>query len=88
MWAVGDGSYSVTYVLISLLVLVVIGSFAQSVLYNLYQHPLAHIPGPRLAAATYLYQTWFSLVGGSRYYVQTGKLHEKYGKKEIRSRKP
>ncbi|TAQ87316.1 hypothetical protein B7494_g4362 [Chlorociboria aeruginascens] len=47
--------------------------------YNLFLHPLKHIPGPKLAAATFLYQTYFSLVVGSRYYVQIGKLHEKYG---------
>src|SRR5450432_3621299 len=38
------------------------------------------IPGPKVAAATYLYQTYYSLIGGSRYYIQIGKLHEKYGK--------
>ncbi|CZR59395.1 uncharacterized protein PAC_09287 [Phialocephala subalpina] len=50
-----------------------------NVVYNLFLHPLANVPGPRLAAATYLYQTYHSLVGGSRYYVQVGKMHEKYG---------
>lgn len=49
------------------------------VFYDLYLHPLAHIPGPKLAATTYLYQTYYSLIGGSRFYVQIGKLHEKYG---------
>jgi hypothetical protein len=47
--------------------------------YDLTSHPLAHIPGPRLAAITYLYQTYYSLVGGSRFYIQIGKLHEKSG---------
>jgi hypothetical protein len=46
------------------------------VYYDLYLHPLAHIPGPKLAATTYLYQTYFSL----RFYIQIGKLHEKYGR--------
>ncbi|OCK73238.1 cytochrome P450 [Lepidopterella palustris CBS 459.81] len=58
---------------------ILIGSYVQHVLFNLYRHPLAHIPGPKIAAATYLYQTYYSLVGGSRYYIKIGKLHDKYG---------
>jgi hypothetical protein len=53
---------------------------AFTVIYNLYFHPLAKIPGPKLAGATYLYQTYFSLVGGSRFYIQIKKLHDIYGK--------
>ena len=49
------------------------------VFYDLRLHPLSHIPGPKLAAITYLYQTYYSLVGGSRFYIQVGKLHEQYG---------
>lgn len=49
------------------------------ILYNLYFHPLAHIPSPKLAANTHLYQTNYSLVGGSRYYLRIAKLHEKFG---------
>jgi hypothetical protein len=52
------------------------------VFYDLRLHPLAHIPGPKLAAITYLYQTYYSLVGGSRFYIQVGKLHEQYGMSE------
>ena len=59
------------------------GLLAQKVLYNLYHHPLAHIPGPKLAGTTYLNQTYFSLVGGkSRYYIKIAEFHKKYG--EIR----
>jgi hypothetical protein len=54
-------------------------------IYNLYFHPLAHIPGPKLAAATYLYQTYYSLVGGSHYYIIIKQLHEKYGKQSVPS---
>jgi hypothetical protein len=48
--------------------------------YRLIFHPLARIPGPKLAAATFFYQTYYSLVPASRYYAQIGKLHKKYGK--------
>jgi len=50
------------------------------VFYRLYFHPLAHIPGPKLAGLTFLYQTYFSLVNGSHFYAQIGKLHKIYGK--------
>lgn len=63
-----------------LLLVFFIGSLVKGVLYNLYRHPLAHIPGPKLAGATFLYQTFFSLSGGkSRYYIKVAELHEQYG---------
>lgn len=74
--------YSVSFVALSLAVLGVVGSLIHSVIYNIYRHPLASVPGPKLAGATYLYQSYFSLAGGSRYYYQIGKLHKKYGKFE------
>lgn len=74
-----DGAYPVSYVIGCVFVLIVIGSL-QNVFYNLFRHPLAHIPGPKLAAATYLYQTYYGLVGGSRYYQEIARLHDKYGK--------
>jgi hypothetical protein len=58
-------------------------SIVYAVLYHVYFHPLAHVPGPRLAAASYLYQTYFSLVGGSKFYLQIQKLHEEYGKFKV-----
>jgi hypothetical protein len=75
-----DGSYNLSYILGCALVLLLIVSCAQRVFYDLYRHPLSHIPGPKLAAVTYLYQTYYSLVGGSRFYAQISKRHEKYGR--------
>jgi hypothetical protein len=49
------------------------------VLYRIYLHPLSKIPGPKLAAATHLYITYFNTTGGSKFYLQTEKLHQKYG---------
>lgn len=47
---------------------------------RLYFHPLSHIPGPKLAGATWLYQTYFSFApGGAQYYLQIAKLHGIYG---------
>jgi len=73
-------SYSISALVAGAVVLIGISSLLQRVFYNLYLHPLAHIPGPKIAAATYLYQTYYSLVGGSRYYIQIEKLHHEYGK--------
>lgn len=77
--ATSEEPYGLSYLALYLLPFLLIGSLAYRLFYNLYLHPLAHIPGPKLAGATYLYQTYFSLVGGSRYYIQIGKMHEKYG---------
>jgi hypothetical protein len=52
---------------------------AYIVVYRLFFHPLAQIPGPRLAALTFLYQTYHSFKDGSRFYKQVGLLHKKYG---------
>ncbi|KAF9767249.1 hypothetical protein IL306_000204 [Fusarium sp. DS 682] len=53
-------------------------SILSVIIYRLYFHPLAKVPGPRLAAITWLYQTYYSFVGGSRFYLQIEKLHEIY----------
>jgi hypothetical protein len=71
--------YSVLFVVVSALPIVFLGYLVNTVYYNLYRHPLAHVPGPKLAGATFLYQTYFCLVGGSRYYKKIAKLHEQYG---------
>lgn len=71
---------SLVYGCILALPVILFTSLAYRVIYNLYWHPLAHFPGPKLAGATYLYQTYFSLVGGSLYYIQIADLHKQYGK--------
>ncbi|KAI0841081.1 cytochrome P450 [Hypoxylon sp. FL0890] len=42
-------------------------------------HPLHHIPGPKLAAATYLPEFWYDLVLFGRYTHEIKKMHEVYG---------
>ncbi|KAF7858483.1 hypothetical protein EAF04_009083 [Stromatinia cepivora] len=49
-------------------------------LYNISPlHPLSHIPGPKLAAATFLYEGWFDLILGGRYTHEIKRMHEFYG---------
>ncbi|KAJ5788009.1 benzoate 4-monooxygenase cytochrome p450 [Penicillium paradoxum] len=53
---------------------------AVTALYRLTLHPLSHIPGPRIAAVTQLYQTFYCYYGNkSRFYQQVDRLHAKYG---------
>lgn len=49
------------------------------VLYRLVFSPLAKFPGPRLAAATRLYETYFQIVKGGIFTWHIDQLHERYG---------
>lgn len=49
------------------------------VIYRLYLSPLAHLPGPRLAAATSWYHTYHDLVRGGQYVFVIEEMHRKYG---------
>lgn len=52
-------------------------------IYRLFFHPLAKFPGPKLAAATHLYEGYYDVVKKGRYIFEVGKMHEKYGKYDI-----
>lgn len=51
------------------------------VVYRLTFHPLASFPGPKLAAATGLYETYYEVFkdGGGRYWKEIEKMHRQYG---------
>ena len=58
----------------------IIGIVAYTIVRRLFFHPLAHVPGPRCAAASTLYQTYYCFAGGgSRYYQKIKQLHDQYG---------
>jgi hypothetical protein len=48
--------------------------------YRIYFHPISHIPGPKLAAVTEWYQSYYDLWPHSgRFLWKTAELHEQYG---------
>nr|D1MX85.1 RecName: Full=Fusicoccadiene C-8 hydroxylase; AltName: Full=Brassicicene C biosynthetic gene cluster protein 1; AltName: Full=Cytochrome P450 monooxygenase bsc1 [Alternaria brassicicola]BAI52800.1 fusicoccadiene C-8 hydroxylase [Alternaria brassicicola] len=49
------------------------------VFYRLFRHPLAKFPGPRIAAATYLYEIAFDYFGNGAYLFEIERMHHKYG---------
>ena len=52
------------------------------VVYRLCFHPLARIPGPRLAGATQWYEFYYDILKwpGGQYWLEIDKMHERYGK--------
>ncbi|KAB8230910.1 cytochrome P450 [Aspergillus alliaceus] len=48
-------------------------------IYELFFSPLAHIPGPKLAACTRLYEFYYDVVRHGRYTFKIAELHDKYG---------
>ena len=51
---------------------------------RLYFHPLAHIPGPRLAALTWWYEFYFDGIQQGKYVFKIQELHKIYGKSRAR----
>lgn len=47
--------------------------------HRFYLHPLAHIPGPKLAALTSWYEFYFDVVRQWKYVFEIQGLHEEYG---------
>ncbi|KAL4934335.1 cytochrome P450 [Aspergillus undulatus] len=48
-------------------------------IYRLYFHPLSHIPGPKLAAISGLYEFYYDVCRSGRFLFQIEKMHRKYG---------
>lgn len=49
------------------------------ILRRLYFHPLSSFPGPRMAAVTSLYKTYYEVIQGGGMLEQTRYLHTIYG---------
>lgn len=67
------------------ILLIVAGVIAYTVIYRLYLHPLAKIPGPKLAALTYFYEIYFNIVKPGMFVWEIKRLHEIYGRPYSRS---
>jgi hypothetical protein len=49
-------------------------------IYRFYFHPLSKIPGPRLTAATHLYEFYYDVILGGKFLFQIEKMHQTYGR--------
>ena len=52
---------------------------ASAIVYRLYLHPLAGVPGPKLAALTSWYEFYYDCVLGGKYCFKIDELHKQYG---------
>ena len=48
-------------------------------IYRLYIDPLHHIPGPKLAAISHLYEFYHDVVRGGLFIWEIEKMHQEYG---------
>lgn len=53
--------------------------FIVLLVYRLYLSPIAKFPGPKLAAATYLFEGYYDVVQRGKYTFKIRDLHAKYG---------
>lgn len=74
---------SLTNMFLAFLIIVPIIYCILLAIYRLYSHPLAHIPGPRLAALTFWYEFYYDVVKPGRYVFKIEELHEQYGRSEF-----
>ena len=69
----------IIWVYICSLGLLIILSLIGLVLYRLYLSPLAKFPGPRIAAVTGFYETYYDMIHDGQFTWKIERLHQKYG---------
>ncbi|KAL4914495.1 cytochrome P450 [Aspergillus aurantiobrunneus] len=62
-----------------LIAALVAGFSLSRTVYRLYFHPLSKFPGPKLTAATGLYEIYHDVIRGGKFLWQIEKMHQKYG---------
>ncbi|KAJ5668037.1 uncharacterized protein N7477_006607 [Penicillium maclennaniae] len=65
-------------VVLGLLALAV-GYLISASIYNLFFHPLRNFPGPKLAAATHIYEFYFDCIKSGKFIWEIQRMHEVYG---------
>jgi hypothetical protein len=73
--------------LVSLFVICIL-YFCYVTVYRLILSPIAHFPGPKLAAWTYWYEFWYDVVAEPEYTFKIGRLHKEYGMSFVLTRNP
>ena len=66
---------------LALIVAVVLFYFLCLAVYRLFLHPLAQVPGPKLAALTAGYEAYYDCFknGGGQFAFKIRELHDRYG---------
>ena len=62
----------------AMLASIIVWTLAKAI-YNIYFHPLAKFPGPKLAAATVWWQIWLEVIRGGSLSLKLWELHAQYG---------
>lgn len=65
-----------------LICLTVLGGLLSVAIYRLFFHPLATVPGPKLAALSRLYDFYYDCILGGKFSFKIEELHDIYGKFE------
>ena len=69
----GRSYVAIAFLIVSLLYL------AGLAVYRLYLSPIARFPGPKMAAATYLFEGYYDVVKRGKYTFKIRDLHAEYG---------
>ncbi|KAL1970872.1 hypothetical protein VTN77DRAFT_2706 [Rasamsonia byssochlamydoides] len=71
-------TYNISNAAILLFVLLCLYLLSSAV-YRLYLSPIAHFPGPKLAALTWWYEFYYDAICGGKYIWEIEKMHRRYG---------
>ncbi|KAL2424353.1 Cytochrome P450 monooxygenase [Exophiala dermatitidis] len=71
-----------------LLALIGVAAIASVAVYRLYFHPLAKVPGPKLAAVSRLYDFYYDCILGGKFAFKIQELHDIYGPNEVHIKDP